>query len=359
VKQFFPALFWSAALFAALEAAVFHSGLYAYVVAPDSTTGRMETVLDNELARPRESRNQILGVGDSRMALVPRVANTLTSETGYTFATIATAGSTPRCWYYMLRAVDPHADRYRAIVIGIETFDDQEVIEPYADRESDLNYLAARLRLGDLWEFSRSYDDPWRRWRAARGILLKGLVYKRDFQDLLLHPLARWRYVRQSRRDSYRWFYDFVGDSRNLAGLAVDWERRAVTPPPGTDPGVAAALKRTLVDPLPPDIGRYSAYLHYWLGRIRDHYRGSATRLVFVRLARAPWIRPDLPGRNPRSSVRELDAEPNVDLLREDFSNPLERPELFRDEIHLNQPGLDRFSEMLAREMRALLGPPL
>lgn len=359
MKRFYPALLWSTAALAVLEAGLFHTGLYAYILAPDSTTGVMETVLNNELERPKEGPNQILGIGDSRMALVPRVANELTPETGYTYATIAAAGSTPRCWYYMLRAVDPDANRYRAVVIGIETFDDLEVLEPYADRESDLNYLANRLRLTDLWEFSSSYDDPWRQWRAARGIVLKGLVYKRDFQDLLLHPRERWRYVRQSKRDSHIWNYDYRGDDKNLGGLAVDWEHRTVTAPPGTDPGVAASLNRILVEPLPEDIGRYSKYLHYWLGRIYDHYRGSATTLVFVRLARAPWIRPDLPGKNPHSSVRELAAEPNVDLLPEELSTPLERPEFFRDEMHLNQPGLDEFSETLAHRMRELLGPPL
>jgi hypothetical protein len=258
----------------------------------------------------------------------------------------------------MLRDVDPDADRYRAIVIGIETFDDQEVLEPYADRESDLNYLGARLGLGDLWEFSSSYDDPWRRWRAARGIAMKGLVYKRDFQDLLLHPIERVRYVRQSRRDSHLWFYDYVGDDKSLAGLQVDWEQRTVAPPPGTDPGVEASLKRILVEPL-PEGHRYSDYLKYWLGRVYDHYRGSPTKLVFVRYARAPWIRPDLPGANADSSVRTLAAEPNVELLPEDLFNTLEKPELFHDEMHLNQPGLDQFSVTLAREMRALLGPPL
>jgi hypothetical protein len=81
--------------------------------------------------------------------------------------------------------------------------------------------------------------------------------------------------------------------------------------------------------------------------------------LIFVRLPRAPWIRPDLPGVNPGSSVRRLAAQPNVELLAEDTFNFLETPERFHDHMHLNQPGLDLFSETLARQMPALLGPPL
>jgi hypothetical protein len=56
--------------------------------------------------------------------------------------------------------------------------------------------------------------------------------------------------------------------------------------------------------------------------------------------------------------VRELAARPEVALIPEDHFNALERPELFRDEYHLNQPGCEEFSRMLARQVREILGPP-
>ena len=43
------------------------------------------------------------------MALLPRVVNEEKPGTGYTFATIGLGGTTPRIWYYALRAVDPDA----------------------------------------------------------------------------------------------------------------------------------------------------------------------------------------------------------------------------------------------------------
>jgi hypothetical protein len=110
------------------------------------------------------------------------------------------------------------------------------------------------------------------------------------------------------------------------------------------------------VEPLPAEQGRHSAYLKYWLGRIRDHYRGSNTQLVFARLPRAAWIRPDMP-KNPNSSVRELDKLPGVTLLPKDLFNELETPERFHDQVHMNQGGLDRFTEILARKMKEVLEP--
>jgi hypothetical protein len=56
--------------------------------------------------------------------------------------------------------------------------------------------------------------------------------------------------------------------------------------------------------------------------------------------------------------VHELEKQPNVTLLPEHLFDELERPEIFHDEVHMNQLGHDRFSEILARQMRTVLGPP-
>jgi len=45
-------------------------------------------------------------------------------------------------------------------------------------------------------------------------------------------------------------------------------------------------------------------------------------------------------------------------LIDEHFFDSLEKPELFRDELHLNGPGMDRFSVMLTYEVSRILGPP-
>ena len=344
--------------FTSLEALIFRSGLYVIIADPKSTTGYLGQILHNEEIRPKQSPNQVLAIGDSRMTLVASVAEELTAETGYSLGSISAAGTTPRCWYYMLRSADPGANRYRAILIAVDSYDDQESWEDFADRESDLNYVIEQLGYADREEFSGSYHNPALQSRARRAILLKGLVLKRDFQELLLHPWARARDALGTRRGYQAWVRDFLGETRTMAGLAVDWEHKIIKPPPGADPGLRAGLKQFLLDPLPPDEGRRSAYLKYWYGRIHDHYRDSDTRLIFFRLPRGPWVRPDFRAPNPEASVRVLAREPNVTLLAEDLFNGLETPEMFQDQMHLNRGGLKGFTTMLARETRRVLGPP-
>ena len=105
----------------------------------------------------RRTARRCWAIGDSRMLLLPRLSNEHTQETGYTFGNIAIAGASPRSWYYMLRDTDPTARLYRAIVIAVESYDDADKWGDEADNDADLSYVIARLRLSDLWEFSRSY----------------------------------------------------------------------------------------------------------------------------------------------------------------------------------------------------------
>jgi hypothetical protein len=351
-----PVLLASVVAFVAIEGAVFHTGLYPWILNTDATTGHLETIFREEVERPKDGP-QVLGIGDSRMLLMPRISNQHTPETGYTFGTIATAGATPRAWYYMLRDTDPAARLYRAIVIAVESYDDANTWVDDNDNDADLSYVITRLRLSDLWEFSHSYDDPDLRWKAARGILFKGLVYKRDFGDLLLHPRYRFRLAKLVHRDSFSWHYDYNGPLDTLTDFHVDWQAKTLTAPPGADQGLIERLKFRLLFRLPPETGGHSRYMKYWLGKIYERYRASPTRLIFLRLPRGGFVGPDQPHYNPHSSVRELAAQPNVTLIDEHFFDSLEKPELFRDELHLNGPGMVPFSLMLTQEVGRILGP--
>ena len=126
------------AVFCVTEAAIFRSGFYSNYLEPGSSAGVVVAYLRNEANRRGAGRDQVLAIGDSRMGLKARVANELTSRTGYTFATIATPGSSPRVWYYMLREADPERTRYGAILIGVEDYEDEDW-EDYANRTLDIN----------------------------------------------------------------------------------------------------------------------------------------------------------------------------------------------------------------------------
>jgi hypothetical protein len=343
--------------YAALEGVIFHSGLYARIVEPDSTTGRMELQLQNEIRRPKPDRNQVLAVGHSRMALMPKIANQMQPSTGYTFATIGLGGATPRMWFYELRAVDPHAHNYAAILIPEDDYNEPDMGEDQSERESDLHYLIARLRLRDLREFPWSYPSAKGKWTAFEGIVLKATVYRRDFQEFLDHPQLRIEKVQFYRQGSPGWYYDYGGEAKTLAGLEMDWTHRTVSFPPSVPEADRKQIAGELFPDRPSDAGRETAYRSYWYRKILDFYRGSGTKIFFLRVPRAPVSPPEVPPKL-NSAVRQVADEPDVVVLDEHLLDSLERPELFMDALHLNREGMMRFTEIVANAVREKLGPP-
>ena len=344
--------------FAGFEGILFHTGLYSSIVEPDSTTGGLETQLRNELKRPRRDHNQVLAVGHSRMSLLPRVANEMKPETGYTFASVGLGGTTPRCWFYELRYLDRTASQYAAVVIPSDDYDEPDGVSDFLDdRELDLHYLVARLHIQDVVDLPWSYAGPETKWIALRDLFLKGLVYKRDFLEFLAHPAERLQKVQLYAQGSAGWLYDFRGTEDNLAGLQVDWQHRNIQFPARIQPDERRRIQDELFTPAAPDTGRQTAYYRYWYGRIVDYYRAARTKVIFLRVPRAP-IPP--PPRAPKlsSAVRLLASKPGVVVLDEHLFDSLEHPEFFWDGWHLNGQGMARFSRILATEVRRVLGPP-
>ena len=344
--------------FLAADLLVFHTRVYRSVVKPDSTAGLVESILSAEITRPVHDRNQVIMVGDSRMGFFPRVSDAMLPELGYTFRTIGVAGSSPRCWYYLLREVDPTKRRYAAVVVPVENYEDAETSEDYSLRIVDLNYLSGVLRWGDTWEFVTSYHDPQLRLQALRGLLLRGVVYKRDFDDFITAPGQRIYDVGYYGPNAANWRYAYNGEGDSLKDVHVDFKTGSVTGPPEIMAAHGVGLRVRYLDPAPRSEGRESEYLRHWLTKICDYYRDSGTRVIFIRLARGAFVRPDQPAMNPSSSVRELSKRPGVVLAPEHLFEDLERPDLFRDEVHFNGPGEQRFTVELAREVRELLGAP-
>lgn len=352
-----PRLLATVCFFAALEGLIFHSGLYASIIEPDSTTGSLETQIRNEIKRPQSGHNQVLAVGHSRMAMWPRIANTMEPSTGYTFASIGLGGTSPRTWYYSLRAVDPHAHNYAAIVMPEDDYNEPDRgIDP-AEQDSDLHYVIARLRLRDLLEFPWTYESAARRWTAFEAILLKGMVYKTDFQEFLDHPLKRIEKAKYYGTDSAGWYYGFGGDERTLAGLEIDWTNRTMRFPPGVAEADRKRAEQELFPDPQPDTGRETAYLRYWYGRILDYYRGSGTKIFILRVPRAPVSPPEVTPR-AHTAVRDLIGQPDVVVLDEHLLDSIEHPDNFWDGWHLNRQGMREFTEIVAREVRKTLGPP-
>jgi lysophospholipase L1-like esterase len=107
-----------------------------------------------------------------------------------------------------------------------------------------------------------------------------------------------------------------------------------------------------------PQNGRLAAYRRKWFGKIIDRYRGSRTKIIFIRLARGPILRPDNLVKKLSSSIREFAFRPNVILADEHTFDSLEHPEFYKDGVHLNREGAARFSQMLSDLVTRILGAP-
>lgn len=340
-------------LYLAIEALLFRSHLYRRVLLASSSTGSLEMVLDAERNRPFRHPNQVLALGDSRMALRTYIANSL--NTGYTYGFAGIAGTLPRVWYYLLRDVDPTGNRYSAILLPVENYDDEDW-EDIANRSTDLNFLLYRLRYGDLAEFAGSYPTLESKFLAARGILLRGFVLKADFQDFLASPSAR---VKMADAQISQWYSAqqyYYGSDKTMDGLSIDWlELKAIYPAQlkkAERDTIDGALLRGTIE----QTGKRAAYMRKWFGKIAEAYRGKRTTLLFYRMPRGPLVRPVNPSTYKTHSIRELARLPNVILLDENLLNELERPEYFMDGMHLNGEGCRRFTLILTAEVKRVLG---
>jgi len=343
----------------ALDALLFRTDFYPSILDPDSSSGLFELILRREQnAQARGGANLVVTLGNSRFAYSVKVLDQRGLDQPYRLRDAGIAGSDPRIWYYMLRDLDPTRRRYRAVVMAMDDYDDEDRAYNPANEIKDLHYVIVRLGLSDAYTFARSFEQKQLQWQALRGAILKGIVFQEDIRAFLAQPLHRIEYVKLCNRDYPSWAYDYQETTRSMVGLKIDWSTLKVTFPPGADDGQRATVNSFLAHPVEPQTGSLAAFRRTWLGRIIDLYRGSDTRIVFIQLPRGPIPRPDGLSLKLSSSIRELASRPNVALVDEHAFDALERPELFRDGMHLNREGIERFSVMLAQEIDKLLGPP-
>ena len=229
-------------------------------------------------------------------AYSPKLSNAIASRTGLILRHAGIGGTELRSAYYMLRDLDPTRRRYRAVVLGVPNFlDEDDFVDP-ADDIRALHYVIERLRWTDILDFARSFHQVPLRWQAFRGSVLKGIVLQQDVLAFLSHPSARMKYVHLTRRGYEAWTYDFEETTTSMDGLEVDWYSGKTIFPPGLDEEQRRTVRAEVGKVNAPQTGRMAAYRRYWFGRIIDLYRDSPTKVIFVRLPRGPVPRPGRSG---------------------------------------------------------------
>src|SRR5207247_10634301 len=104
----------------------------------------------------------------------------------FKFVPLAEPASTTNTWYYMLREVDPTAQRYWAIVVpyGIG-------YEPTSAESLRISMAAPLLHYADCFTFASAFQQWSGRFRAVTACILRGSANQSDVADFLEHAFAR------------------------------------------------------------------------------------------------------------------------------------------------------------------------
>jgi alginate O-acetyltransferase complex protein AlgI len=346
-------------LFVAIDLAAFYAPLYAPLLDPKSSTGAFEATLNGlRTIRPAPTRD-VLVIGDSRIyaGLDPAAAARATGGS-LRFLNAGVPGTNPRCWYFFLKSLDPDARRYRALVIPVDTYADDDSAIGSLDgdqRIADLHYIALAVPPLDIPYLARSFPDPRTRLAVGIDMLLRGPELRDDVQSLLASPRGRFDAIDRARAAG---LYDPLMArplDATLNGTRFDVKTGHLTIAPSVP-----ADDRSLVADEVLRVGRpspsYAIYRQRWLDPIVRRYAAAGVPVVFVRIPTRPIHRDE--GERPSGTLLELQQRYGITLLDAAPFGRLELPALFADHDHLNRAGSAIFSRLLGRDVASALQHP-
>jgi alginate O-acetyltransferase complex protein AlgI len=345
-------------LFALVDALAFRTNLYRRVLDPSSTTGSFEASIGVFRAFRADSNRDVLVLGDSRIysALDPRAASARSRK--YRFLNGAVPGTTPRCWPFFVRAIDPASDRFAAVVIPVDTYDDDDGAIGSVDgddRPMDLRYVVLQTRLRDLPKLAGSFSDPRERVEHGIDLFLRGPELRDDFQSLVADPRARVAALEAAR--GAQTYAPLAAHPRieSLGGLRVNFARDTIEYPPAISTDERAAIA-TQVLHHPKPSPSYARYRLQWLAPIAARYAHAGVPVFFVRIPTRPAHRES--NQTPSGTLVDIAREYDARLIPARRYIALEQPSLFADEDHLNRTGSFLFSRLLADDVARLLNDP-
>jgi len=333
-----------------VDGAVFHTGLYVSILAPNSYAGRLTRITRAEKARDPSGLKEVLVLGDSRIAegFSATLANELGSVAGLKFVSLGDPAASANTWYYMVREIDPTRQRYSAIIVPYGLGYEPDSADPLR-----ISMTAPLLRYGDAFHFASGFQRWSGRFRAFVACILRGSAYQDDVVDFLSHPVARIMNIQQA--DKPHSGSEYKGRDYDLVGTSYDASTRQVTFAPKLTEAQRLAFRKSLIQPSQSDT-EYSLKLQRdWIPRIMDRYSHSPTAIVLTPLPRGPFL--ELGG----FSKGYESVLPTSVIERTSFSLPehtfefLEKPEYYFDAFHLNAKGRQKFTETLVSELMGLL----
>jgi alginate O-acetyltransferase complex protein AlgI len=344
------------AIFALAVALAFRTGAYRSLLDPASSTGTFERMVDALRTLPADPRRDVLVLGDSRIysGLDPAAAGRASGN--LRFLDGAVPGTTPRCWPFFARAIDPHTTRFRAVVIPVDTYADDDSAIGSIDgdnRPMDLRYVVFHTRLTDIPKLAGSFSDPRQRLETAFDLLWRAPVLRDDVQELLGDPAARVRALAQAGGADSDDPLAAHPRSESLAGMQVDFARNTIGFPPGVSSDERAAIVLQVLRVARPSQS-YARYRLRWIAPIAARYAAAGVPVIFVRIPTRPSHRSA--SSNASGSLLAIARAYGAHLLPAAPYLALERPDLFADHDHLNRAGSERFSALLGADVARVLG---
>lgn len=346
-------------IFLLVDLAAFYGPLYRPLLDPKSSTGAFEGSLAALRALPPAAQRDVLVLGDSRIysGLDPAMANRA-SHGEVRFLNGGVPGTNPRCWYFFLQELDPHATRYRALVIPVDTYSDDDSAIGSIDgdqRTPDLHYIALAVPPGDIPKLARSFPDPRTRLTVAIDMLLRGPELRGDVQALLASPAARFKAIANAKSGHlYDPFASHLEEA-SVSGTRFDARTGRLT----IAPNVPADEWPLLADEV-LRLGRpspsYAEYRRRWLEPIVRRYAAAGVPVIFVRIPTRPIHRDE--GERVNGTIAGFAEQHGVTVLDAAPYSHLEQPQLFFDHDHLDRTGGRIFSAMLGRDVARALSTP-
>jgi hypothetical protein len=344
-------LFISILIVFSLDAAIFHSGLYESILKRESYAGQVWRVVQWEKQRKSSGRKEIFLLGDSQLqaAFSEEIANKSAAGRRVTFIRRVVWGSSPRIWYYILREIDPLAQRYRAIVIPNQ-------FDMAAMRQSDrldIMAVAPLLRYSDAFSFASSFQEWKNKCRAFVVCLLRGSAFQSDLFDLLEKPGERMTRLRKTAQNVMPGQQTPPLD--DVVGFIYDPTTNKVNFPKRFSQRQRTSFQRYIELINRSNASPKNDYI--WTKRILQRYANSSTAIVIARMPRTPLLSLVPPTKQGQDEEDKTYLRKRAMVLDEGEFEFLEVPEYFSDATHLNRKGERLFTERLTNELLSRLEP--
>lgn len=327
-----------------LDAVIFRSGLYLRLVPPVTTSAKLFSMVRAEEGRLPTSRPEVLITGNSRMefGFSDRLFNEQFVEAPVRPIKVAVPGSDLKWWYYILKDIDPHQNRYTAIVLCVTSYQAEPLNEDAENWYYTVQSLAPILRINQISDFVSTFDSGAPRERVWKKMIMVGRGTGLEVF------IPAWRAVERLARG------DASKNARTVEALRVSNDGTIISYP---DHFTAFDKKEAnLAFVRPPEgkaielTSRNAKFQERWLRRIADLYRGSLTRLIVVQLPRWPFPLPSMTPIQTAPNLRNtLGDASNLTFVDDDYFSSLEEAKYFRDVFHVNDRGSALLTERLGR----------